>query len=82
VGVRLSFKPSGNVTVFVSSLDTTVATPTSASLTFTPSNYATQQTLTVNGVEDADTLNDTTSLSFTATGATSKTLGVSVIDND
>ena len=50
--VVLDTQPSGTVTITASSGDTTVATVTPPSLTFTTSNWDTAQTVTVSGVED------------------------------
>lgn len=50
--VWLTTAPTDDVTVPVSSSDTTEATVSAASLTFTPVNYATPQVVTVTGVND------------------------------
>ena len=52
--VVLRAAPTGNVTVGISSDDTTVATVTKSSLTFTASNWEVAQTVTVQGVANAD----------------------------
>ena len=49
--VSLNTQPTGTVTVAVASSDTRIATVNSTSLTFTPSNWA-SQTVTVTGVDD------------------------------
>jgi hypothetical protein len=50
--IRLATKPTADVTVNLSSNDTTEATVSPASLTFTPSNWAGLQNVTVTGVND------------------------------
>lgn len=50
--VTLSTQPTANVTVALSSSDTTEGTVSSSSLTFTPANWNITQTVTVNGVND------------------------------
>ena len=50
--VWLTSAPTDNVTVPVSSSDTTEATVSPSSLTFTPADYATPQVVTVTGVND------------------------------
>ena len=50
--VVLNTQPTGTVTITPGSGDTTVATVTPSSLTFTTSNWNTVQTVTVSGVED------------------------------
>jgi hypothetical protein len=81
-GVRLAFQPAGDVTVSVGSADTTVATVSSSSLVFTPSNWATPQNVTVNGIEDVDLANESVVISLTSTGLTSKSVTTTVSDND
>ena len=67
--VRLRTTPTGNVTVNVSSSDTSIATAIPSRLIFTPSNSGTAQTVTVTGVDD-DLYNET-SRSATITNAPS-----------
>ena len=50
--VRLGQAPSGDVTVGVSSLDSTEGSVSPSSLTFTSTTYGTAQTVTVTGVQD------------------------------
>ena len=96
--VKLNTEPSGNVTVTVSSDDVAAASVSSdggatqagsVDLTFTVDNWATEQTVTVTGVEDDDTRDETPSISFGVAGEEYNTLdvtdvlvSVSVTDND
>ena len=50
--VRLGSAPTANVTIPVSSSDTTEGTASTASLIFTPDNWNVAQTVTVTGVDD------------------------------
>ncbi|MEO8216430.1 MAG: Calx-beta domain-containing protein [Acidobacteriota bacterium] len=50
--VRLSSTPSADVTIALSSSDTTEGTVSPASITFTPANWNQPQTVTVTGVDD------------------------------
>ncbi|MEJ7604168.1 MAG: Calx-beta domain-containing protein [Kofleriaceae bacterium] len=50
----LTTMPTGNVTCTLQSLDTTEGTIAPTSVTFTPANFATEQTITVTGVDDPD----------------------------
>lgn len=50
--VVLNSQPSANVTIGLSSSDTTEGTVSPSSLTFTPANWSIQQTVTVTGVDD------------------------------
>ncbi len=84
--VKLAALPTADVTVSVSSGDTTVATVSSASLTFTTTNYNTFQTVTVTGVEDADASNESTTVNLSASGGgydnVSASVSVTVTDDD
>src|SRR6185436_9927922 len=51
--VRLDTPPLASVTIGLGSSDTTEGTVSPASLTFTPANGTTPQTVTVTGVDDA-----------------------------
>jgi uncharacterized delta-60 repeat protein len=50
--VRLSSKPTANVTIPVASSDATEGTVSVNSLTFTPDNWSTAQSVTITGVDD------------------------------
>ncbi|MCP4109449.1 MAG: calcium-binding protein, partial [Desulfobacteraceae bacterium] len=50
--VNLTTQPVGNVTIGVSSSDTTEGTVSPSELTFTSANYSTPQTVTVTGFDD------------------------------
>jgi hypothetical protein len=81
-GVRLSAQPAATVTVTVASDDTTKATVSPTTLTFTPANYATYQNVTVTGVSDANTLNETTTISLSSAGLAGVSVTVTVTDDD
>jgi hypothetical protein len=51
--VRLTTQPTANVTIGVSSSDTTEGTVAPSSLTFTAGDWSTAQTVTVTGVDDS-----------------------------
>ncbi|HTJ42147.1 MAG TPA: Ig-like domain-containing protein [Kofleriaceae bacterium] len=80
--VTLQYVPAANVTVNLTSNNTSVATVAPVSLTFTPGNYNVAQTVTVTGVHDANTGPDSTMVTATATGAIGATVGVTVNDID
>ncbi len=79
---RLAFQPAGNVTVAVGSSNPAVATVAPATLAFTTANWNVAQTVTISGVDDADTANGASTLSFTATGLPAATAAVTVTDDD
>jgi Tfp pilus assembly protein PilE len=56
--VVLDSEPTANVTIGISSNDTTEGTPSTASLTFTAANWDTAQTITITGQDDALTDGD------------------------
>lgn len=82
IGVSLAFQPVANVTVTVMSSDGTIATAAPATLTFTPTDYSAAQNITIGGSQDANTVNGTTTVSLTASGATAATVTVTVTDDD
>jgi|GEM_PF-918777 len=53
--VALATQPTANVTIGLSSSDPTEGTVSPASLTFTPANWSQAQTVTITGVDDAET---------------------------
>ena len=84
--VVLDTEPNGPVTVTPSSDDTGAATLSPASLTFTSSNWATAQTVTVSGEEDNDANDETVTVSHSVSGYSGVTtvadVSVTVNDND
>ena len=87
--VVLDRQPTASVTVTVGGLGSSDLTANPSSLTFTTGNWATAQTVTVTAGNDADTTNDTVSLTHSATssdsayhGITIAGLAVTVADND
>ena len=87
--VVLDRLPTASVTVTVGGLGSSDVTANPASLTFTTGNWATAQTVTVTAGNDADTTNDTVTLTHSAMssdsayqGITIAGLTVTVNDND
>ncbi len=89
--VWLSDEPSGAVTVMISGFDGTDVTlkdsmnMTLTSLTFTTSNWDDRQTVTVTAMDDTDDMDDTVTLTHTASGGSysgTKDVTVTVKDND
>ena len=87
--VVLNSQPTANVTVTVAGHAGTDVTPSPTSLTFTPTNWGTAQTVTVTAGHDADTANDAVSLTHSAASTDSEYQGitiagvaVTVTDND
>ena len=78
--VVLDSQPTATVTVTVAGhagTDVTL-TPSSATLTFTPMNWGTAQTVTVTAGDDADTANDAVSLTHSAASTDSEYQGISI----
>lgn len=82
VAVSLTKIPIDNVTVSISSGNTSAITVSPATLTFTPANYATAQLVSATAIEDSNLLADTVTLSFNATGVPTSTYDITTIDND
>ena len=84
--VKLATQPSGQVDVTVSSSDTGAATVSPASLTFTTTDWNATQEVTVSGVEDSDTDNESLTVTLSASGGDyagkTGTVSVSVTDDD
>ena len=84
--VKLATQPSAGVNVSVSSGDTAAATVSPASLSFTTANWNTAQTVTVSGVDDPDTADESVTVSLSATdggyGGQTASVSVSVMDDD
>ena len=84
--VRLSSRPTAEVTVAITGQASTDLTLDTASLTFTTSTWNTVQTVTVSAAEDDDAVNDAATLLHTASGgnygSVTGSLGVTVTDDD
>ena len=78
--VKLDKVPSANVTVTVGGASGDV-TVTGSSLTFTPGNFGTAQTVTVSAARDGDTTDDTATLTHTAS-STDTAYGASLAIDD
>lgn len=81
-GVRLAFRPAATTTVTVASADTSVVTTSPATLTFTTETWSTPQNVTLTGVEDLDVAPESTSVTLSAPGITSRIVTANVADND
>ena len=66
--VKLAGAPTENVTVTVRSLDTGAVTRSPGTLTFTPENYNTAQTVTLTPVDDTDSNHESVDINVTAAG--------------
>lgn len=82
VNVRLRFQPSTpTVTVTVGATPSGVVT-TSGNLTFTSSNWASTQPITITAIDDVDLIDDSTTLSIGGAGASTVTVPIGVDDTD
>lgn len=79
--VKLDKAPINSQTVNISSNNSDVTLSTST-LTFDSSNYSTPQTVTINVAEDSDTVNDNCTLTLSSNNVSSKTITITIIDND
>ena len=84
--VKLQTQPTTTVTVTVSSDDTDAATVSGPTLRFTTSNWDTEQTVTVRGVNDGDSDGEFVTITNTASGGeyagVTETVRVTVDDDD
>ncbi|MCB1180226.1 MAG: hypothetical protein KDK36_21790, partial [Leptospiraceae bacterium] len=80
--VNLTHDPGGDLTVnFGSSYSGVTVTP--SSFTFNSSNYNSQQTITINALQDANQDSETVTITASATGVTtSPTIQVTTIEDD
>ena len=76
--VVLNTQPTANVTVTVDGHAGTDVTPSPATLTFTPTNWETAQPVTVTAGNDADTADDTVTLTHSATSADANYQGITI----
>lgn len=79
--VSLDKAPTNNQIVTLS-VNNSAVTLDKTSLTFTPSNYNTAQTVNISVAEDDNYLNETCTITLTSLNVTSKTLTINIIDND
>jgi hypothetical protein len=79
--VRLSSDPLGSFTVTLNSTDTGAVTTAPTSLTFNSGNYTTPQTVTINGVSDADVNDESVPVRLSGNGVADVTVTVNVDDD-
>ena len=84
--VTLATLPADAVTINPSSSDSGAVSVEPASLTFAPSNWNTARTVSVTGVQDSDTANETVTVSHSVSGygvvTTTAAVTVAVTDDD
>lgn len=84
VQVHLMSPPSSNLTVSVARVsgDSDIDVSSGSSLTFTPSNWKVDQTVTLAAAEDGDNQNGQSTFRCSATGLQSHDVTVTEVDND
>ena len=82
--VRLSAQPTSDVTVTVSRTagDADLSVSGGSSLSFTPSDWNTPQTVTLGAADDADAVNGTATITVASAGLSSVDVTASEADND
>jgi len=80
--VKLTAQPAGDVIVSLTSPAATIGTVTPATLTFTTTDWNTNQTVTVTAAEDVNAANETYDITLTAAGHTDGVVHVTNTDND
>ena len=79
--VKLDKAPTNSQTVNISSNNSDV-TLSINTLTFTPDNYNQTQEVRINVAEDSDAVNDNCTLTISSSNVSSKTIAITIIDND
>ena len=79
--VKLDKAPTNSQTVNISSNNSDVTLSTNT-LTFTPDNYNQTQEVRINVAEDSDVINDNCTLTLSSTNVSSKTIAITITDND
>src|SRR5205814_862212 len=74
--------PPGPVTVTLTNPDTGAITLSASTLSFTTANYATDQIVTITGVQDIDVGNESVPITLSASGMANVTVTATVIDDD
>jgi hypothetical protein len=80
--VSLSAAPAASTVVSIATSAGSVATVSAASLTFTASDWDQAQEVTITGVADPDTSNDTAVVTFSSAVTADETVDVTVVDDD
>lgn len=80
--VHLATAPSANQPVYLAVSDNTRLSVSPASLTFTPTNYATPQIVTVTAAQDEDEQDESITVTLTSRKVDAKQLLVSIVDDD
>ena len=84
--LKLDTQPAGAVTITPTSGDSGAVSVSPASLTFTTSNWNTDQTVSVTGVEDANDIHETVTISHSVSGygsvTTARAVTVTVTDDE
>ncbi len=84
--VRLSSQPTAPVTVTIGGVSGTDLSLDKSSLTFTTASWSTVQSVTVSAGQDADAVNDTATLTHTASGgdygSVTRSVSVTVADDE
>lgn len=81
ISFSLAAPPPGPLTVPITIADPSVATATPPTLTFTPANHATPQTVMVAAVDDADAISENTHLNCAVPGSLFSPVQISVADH-
>ena len=82
LSAHLTAQPQSTVMVTVMSTNTAAATTSQSTLVFTTANWAIDQTITITGLQDADTINNMLAIDFTAPQLMATSLPIQVTDDD
>lgn len=82
LNVSLTKQPDTNVTVSISSDNTSAITVSPATLTFSPSNYNIAQSFTLTSIVDANTISENVNITFSASGLPTRTFAITHSEMD
>ena len=78
--IRLDSAPSSNQPVYIAVSDSTKLSVNPTTITFTPTNYNTPQTVTVSALNDSDKTSENETISITSRKVTGKQISVAITD--
>ncbi|MEE2902721.1 MAG: hypothetical protein VYC39_10335 [Myxococcota bacterium] len=82
LSISLGFGPTSDIDVTLTSADPTAIELGQSSVSFTPTNYQTPQSIAVLALEDSDTLNNSTTITLSIAGLPDESVAVNIVDND
>jgi hypothetical protein len=82
VGVSLAYQPSGNITVSLTTSNSSYGGISASTLAFTPADWNVAQSPTITTIEDATFGHESATVTLTSPGLTTRTVFVQNVDDD